>query len=96
MPLSDDAKLERIAEAQFIERMELSPEVRFTVSVILDNLRWFKMFCEKESMSFSDVTPELVIQKVTGQEVTKDQLLKVKQEIDERLRNGELKGSCSD
>lgn len=90
MSLSDDAQLERIAEAQLIERMELSPEIRFTVSIILDNLRWFKIFCENESMSFSDVTPELVIQKVTGQVVTKEQLLKVRQEIDDRFKNGSL------
>lgn len=90
MPLSENQQLERIAEALFIERMKLSPEIRMTLSVLLENFRWIKMLCEKEPKSFQDITPEFLIQRITGQDVQAEQLMNVKKEVEKQMQNGGL------
>jgi len=90
MPLSEHQQLERIAEALFIERMKLSPKIHMTLSVLLENFRWFKMLCEKESKSFQDITPEFLIQRITGREVQEEQLKNVKNKVGEQMQNGGL------
>jgi hypothetical protein len=88
VPLSEDKQLERIAEALFIERMKLSPEIHMTLSVLLESFRWIKMLCEKESKPFQDITPEFLIRRITGQEVQAEQLMNVKKEVEEQMQNG--------
>ena len=88
MSLAEDQQLERIAEALFVERMKLSPEIHMTLSVLLENLRWFKILCEKESKSFGDITHEFLIQNLTGREVQANDLMEVRKEVQERMKKG--------
>ena len=90
MSLTEDQQLARIAEALFVERMKLSPEIHMTLSVLLENLRWFKILCEKESKSFGDITPDFLIRKLTGREVQTSDLMEVRMEVEERMKNGGL------
>lgn len=89
MSLTEEEQLTRIAEALLIERMDLSPEKRITLAVLLENLRWFKMVCEKESKSFDQITPEFLIQRFTGLDVRAEELLALTQEIKEQMNDVE-------
>jgi len=48
------------------------------------------MLCEKESKSFQDITPEFLIQRITGREVQEEQLKNVKNKVGEQMQNGGL------
>ncbi|MFT3960497.1 hypothetical protein [Propionivibrio sp.] len=90
MPLSEDEQTARIAEALFIHRMELSPEIHTILSITLENLRWFKLLCARESISFEEITPEFLIKKLAGKEVHPEDLQAVQAEVRAGLENGEL------
>lgn len=90
MTLPNDAELDRLAEALLIEGMDLSPEVRVTVSILLDNLRWFRMLCNEESKTFDELTPEFLIYRITGHQIDGDQLVQLRKEAEARLASGDL------
>lgn len=90
MFLSDEEHLERIAEALFVERLNLKPEVHTTLSILLENLRWFRAICVKESKSLDEITPEFLIEQFAGRVIQPNELAKVRKEVWEKMKNGSL------
>lgn len=90
MPLTEEDSLDRLAEALYIEKMELSTDIQAVVSIVLDNLRFFKMLCESEKISFDEITPALLVKKFTGRNVRHEDLLAARMEVEERIKNDQL------